>query len=125
LRRDSIQFNGDRGTVLDAVKDDLSWDALLDARRQPTSPRAAGGGRAGSIADGRRSQAVLDFLSTVDVGRLVLAEEDVGSEGSEWEIRERRYREEERRAEAEELSAGGCGSCPRLPSWRPRKRSTG
>jgi len=53
---------------------------------------------------------VLDFLSTTDVGRLVLAEEDAGNEVSEWE---RRGREEERRAEAgelgaaEELAAGG------------------
>ena len=35
------------------------------------------------LADGRRSQAVLDFLSTTDVGRLVPAEEDAGSEVSE------------------------------------------
>jgi len=42
------------------------------------------------LADGRCSQAVLDFLSTTDVGRLVLAEEDAGSEVSEWERRESR-----------------------------------
>jgi len=52
------------------------------------------------LADGRCSQAVLDFLSTTDVGRQVLAEGDAGTEVSEWELRER---EEERRAEAEEL----------------------
>jgi len=40
------------------------------------------------LADGRCSQAVLDFLSTTDVGRPVPAEEDVGSEVSEWELRE-------------------------------------
>jgi hypothetical protein len=68
------------------------------------------------LADGRSNQAVLDFLATMDVGRLVPAEEDAGSDGSEWERRERRERrerkerrerEEERRAEAEELGAGG------------------
>ena len=54
----------------------------------------------------RCSQAVLDFLSTTDVGRLVPAEEDAGSEASEWELRGLREREEERRprscAEGEE-----------------------
>jgi hypothetical protein len=35
------------------------------------------------------------------------AEEDVQSEASEWELRERREREEERRQGAEELGAGG------------------
>jgi hypothetical protein len=41
------------------------------------------------------------------VGRLApaLAEEDAQSEASEWELRERREREEERRVEAEELGA--------------------
>jgi hypothetical protein len=60
------------------------------------------------LADGRCSRAVLDFLSSTDVGRLVPnqgAEEDAQSESSEWELRERREREEERRAEAEELGA--------------------
>jgi len=56
------------------------------------------------LADGRCSQAVLDFLSTTDVGRLAPAEEDAESEVSEWERRERR---EERRAEAEELGVAG------------------
>jgi len=46
------------------------------------------------LADGRCSQAALDFLSTTDVGRLDPAEEDAGSEVSE---QERREREEERR----------------------------
>jgi hypothetical protein len=57
------------------------------------------------LADERCSRAVLDFLSTTDVVRLVpaTAEEDVQSETSEWEPRERREREEERRAEAEGL----------------------
>jgi hypothetical protein len=59
------------------------------------------------LADERCSRAVLDFLSTTDVGRLVPApvEEDVQSETSEWELRERREREEVRMAEAEGMSA--------------------
>jgi hypothetical protein len=59
------------------------------------------------LADERCTRAVLDFLSTTDVGRLVPApaEEDAQSEASEWELRERREREEERRAEAEGLGA--------------------
>jgi len=61
----------------------------------------------GLLADERCSQAVLDFLSTTDVGRLVPAEEDTGGGVSEWERRERRERGEARRAEAEELGAGG------------------
>lgn len=59
------------------------------------------------LADGRCSQTVLDFLSTTDVGRLVPAEENAGSEVSEWELRERQDQEEERRAEAEGLGAAG------------------
>ena len=59
------------------------------------------------LADGRCSQAVLDFLSATDVGRRVPAEEDAESVASEWELRERREREEEREAEAEELGAAG------------------
>jgi len=59
------------------------------------------------LADGRRSQVVLDFLSAADVGRLVPAEEDVGSQVSEWERRERREREQERKPEVEELGATG------------------
>ena len=43
-------------------------------------------------------QAVLDFFSTTDVGRLVLAEEDAGSGVPAWE---RREREEGRIVEAE------------------------
>ena len=35
------------------------------------------------------------------------AEEVAGSEASEWEVRERREREEERKAKAEELGAAG------------------
>jgi hypothetical protein len=59
------------------------------------------------LADERCSRAVLDFLSTTDVGRLVPApvEEEAQSETSEWELWQRREREEERRAEAEGLGA--------------------
>jgi ribonuclease HI len=59
------------------------------------------------LADERCSRAVLDFLATTDVGRRVPApaEEDAQSEVSEWELRERRERGEERRAEAEELGS--------------------
>jgi hypothetical protein len=59
------------------------------------------------LADERCNRAVLDFLSTTDVGRLVLApvEEDAQSEASEWELRERKEREEERRTEAEGMGA--------------------
>jgi len=67
------------------------------------------------LTGGRRGQAVPDFLATTDVGRLVPAEEDAGSETPEWE----------RRADVEELGAGG--EEPPLflltpPSWRPQRR---
>jgi hypothetical protein len=60
------------------------------------------------LADDRCSQAVLRLLSTTDIGRLVPdpAEEEAQSEASEWELRERREREEESRQEAEMLGAG-------------------
>jgi len=51
------------------------------------------------LADARCSRAVLDFLATTDVGRLVPGDEAAGSEASEWELRERLEREEERRVE--------------------------
>jgi len=53
------------------------------------------------------SQTVLNFLTSTDVGKTVLAVEvdDVGSEASEWELQERREQEEEREAEAEALGA--------------------
>jgi len=59
------------------------------------------------LADDRCSRAVLDFLSSTDVGRLAPApvEEDAQSEASEWEVRERREREQEKEAETERLSA--------------------
>jgi hypothetical protein len=61
------------------------------------------------LVDERCSRAVLDFLSTTDVGRLVPApvEEDAQSEASEGELRERREREEKRRQEAEDLGSRG------------------
>jgi len=71
-------------------------------------------------ADRRCSQALRDFLSTTDVGRRVLAEEDAESEVSEWELRGRREREEEREAEAEELGATGeLGAGEELPLFLP------
>jgi hypothetical protein len=49
---------------------------------------------------------VLDFLSTTDVWRRAPPPaEDAESEVSEWELRERREREEKRRAEVEELGS--------------------
>jgi hypothetical protein len=87
------------------------------------------------LADGRCVRAVLDFLSSTDVGRLVppLEEMEAGSEASEWELRERQEQEEERRAEAEGLGAtGGLGSGresplvpPPPPSWHRQERSEG
>jgi hypothetical protein len=50
------------------------------------------------LADTRCSRAVLDFLSSTDVGRRVPcppAGEDAQSEAPEWELREWREREEE------------------------------
>ena len=71
------------------------------------------------LADRRCGQAVLDFLSSTDVGRLVppLEERDSASEVSEWE---RREQEEEREAEAEELGPGGeLGVGGELPLFLP------
>ena len=70
-----------------------------------------------------------DSGSPLQGGRLVPAEEDVERDVSEWEFRERREREEERRAGAEELGAGEerrnrCFS-RRPSSWRLRKRCRG
>jgi len=53
------------------------------------------------FADPRCSQAILDFLASTQVGRRAPEpeeeEEDVQSEASEWGLREREEREEERR----------------------------
>jgi len=75
----------------------------------------------GLLADKRCSRAVLDFLSSTDVGRLVppLGEGDAGSEAPEWE---RREQEEEREAEAEELGAAGelgVGGATAVPTHAP------
>ena len=85
------------------------------------------------LADKRCRKAVLDFLTATDVGRLVppVGEEDAGSQVSEWELRERREREEEWEAEVEELGAAGelgpGRNCrcfyPHPPSWHRRARS--
>ena len=67
-------------------------------------------------------QAVLDFLSSTDVGRLVppLEERDAGSQVSEWELRERWEREVERETEAVELGAAGeVGAGEELPLLLP------
>jgi len=74
------------------------------------------------LADRRCGQAVLDFLTSTDVGRLVppLEEGDAGSQTSEWELRERWEREEEQGAEAEELgAAGGSGAEGERPLFLP------
>ena len=57
----------------------------------------------------RCSQAVLDFLASMDVGKVVPAvevEDDAGSESSEWELRKSREREEEREREAVAVALG-------------------
>jgi len=48
---------------------------------------------------------VLDFLLAMDMEVLVPTEKDTMCEASQWEIRERRKAEEERRAEAKALDA--------------------
>jgi len=56
---------------------------------------------------------LLDFLSAMDVGKLVPSRGRRGSEVSEWE---RREREDERGAEVEELGAAGeLGAVEELP----------
>ena len=59
------------------------------------------------LADKRCSWAVLDFLSSTDVGRpvLPLEEGDAGSEVSERELRERREWEEEREVVSQHVPA--------------------
>jgi len=78
------------------------------------------------LADGRCSRAVLDFLSTTDVGRWVpgVEEDDAVSAVSELEVREWL---EEQGAGAEEQDAGGNYRCsyPRPTSWRRQARSRG
>jgi len=60
------------------------------------------------FADRRCGQAVLDFLSSTDVGKVVPTaevEDNAESDASEGELRERGEREEEREAEVGELGA--------------------
>jgi hypothetical protein len=73
------------------------------------------------FADERCGGAVLGFLSTTDVGKRVPgpADEDVQSEVSESELRERegRYRRGGRRPRRWKLKLrNGCGSSPHQPS---------
>ena len=75
------------------------------------------------LADERCSAAVLDFLSTTDVGRRVPVEEDDAvSAVSEMEVREWL---EEQEAGAEEPGGRGSNRCsfPRWTSWRRRRTS--
>jgi len=74
------------------------------------------------LTDGRCSRAILDFLSTTDVGRLVPAEEDAGSEVSGWERRERRSgkRSEGWKPRSWVLGRNHRCSCPCPLSWRPQ-----
>jgi len=84
----------------------------------------------GLLADRRCRRAVLDFLSTTDVGRLVPAEEDAGSDVSE---RERREREEKRSGDGGAGCRGGIGcrggatavSTHAPLSWHPQMRIRG
>jgi len=73
------------------------------------------------LADERCGRAVLDFLSTTDVGRRVPGEkEDAVSAVSELKVWERL---DEQGAGAEGAGVGGTPcSCPRPTSWRPQER---
>ena len=75
------------------------------------------------LADRRCSQAVLDFLTSTEVGKIlpaVVEEDGAGNEASEGELRERREREEERQAEAEALGAAdGLGAGEDSPLFLP------
>jgi len=75
------------------------------------------------LADRRCGRAVLDFLSSTDVGRLAppLAEKgDAGSEVSEWELRGHQERQEEREEKAEALGAEDeMGAGEGLPLFLP------
>jgi len=61
------------------------------------------------FANEKCSQAALDFLSTMDVGRPVPdpAEEDPQSDASQRKVWEREEREEESKQEAEEVGGWG------------------
>jgi len=75
------------------------------------------------LADDSCGQAVLDFLSSTDVGRLVpplKEEDDAGSEVSEWELRECWERQEEWEGESEALGAADhMGDRKELPLFLP------
>jgi len=75
------------------------------------------------LADESCGQAVLEFLSSTDVWRLVALlkeEDDAGSEASEWELWERWERREEREGKAEALGAvDGMGDGEELPLFLP------
>jgi len=76
------------------------------------------------LADERCGRAVLDFLSSTNVGRLVapLEANDTGRKVSEWELWERWEQEEERRADAETLGLR-TNRARRIRSSFPRARS--
>jgi len=75
------------------------------------------------MADERCGRAVLDFLSSTDVGRLVpplKKEDDAGSEVSEWELWELWERREEWEGDAEALGSGDdMGDGEELPLFLP------
>jgi len=79
------------------------------SKRPARSPPPRGRDRtsiAELLADERRSQAVLEFLATTDVGRISgppVADEDASSEALEWEEREQAERAWDRREEEERL----------------------
>jgi len=80
------------------------------------------------MADGRCSRAVLEFLSSTDVGRRVLAEaeDDAVSAVSEWRCGSR-WRSRERGPRRRAPRGHNCSS-PRRTSWRPhgwRRRRAG
>ena len=60
------------------------------------------------FAEPGTSQAVLDFLSSTDIGKTVPeVEEGIESEVSEWELRERAELEAERRVEEPDTEGAG------------------
>ena len=81
------------------------------------------------FADRRCSQAVLNFLSSTEVGKTVPAvEEDDRSEASEWELRERaeRKRKGGRKRRCWEWRRRSIhSSSPPPPSWHWRERIRG
>ena len=87
---------------VEAPVEDAVGGRAEEKREEETPVRDPGPRRRGY------SQAVLDFLSATDVGRLVPSEEGAGSDVSGRELRELREREDGRRADqAEELGVAG------------------